>query len=268
MIHTSSNPTTLFFAIFDFRVSNTLTRLHLAGSIKKTLFSRFFLSPSLIHFPSSLSLFPTRTSPLHPLSSSFSSSEFHLAAVVGNPRSSLVAITKFVYLLHQFIVALFSFSDLLVVAVIGLPSPSSACHRHCHHCFKTLSTLNENEAMSDENIREAMDIDGFPDAVNGHRWMSAHEQLQHWQMNRRKLKVFSTVGTPDYIAPEVLLKKGYGIECDWWSLGAIMYEMLVGYPPFYSDDPISTCRKEQLAAFDSKLKLKNTCHPLPIQHTQ
>jgi serine/threonine protein kinase len=57
------------------------------------------------------------------------------------------------------------------------------------------------------------------------------------------IQAFSTVGTPDYIAPEVLLKKGYGMECDWWSLGAIMYEMLVGYPPFYSDDPMSTCRK-------------------------
>ncbi|GLU03660.1 hypothetical protein SLE2022_208480 [Rubroshorea leprosula] len=68
------------------------------------------------------------------------------------------------------------------------------------------------------------------------------EQLEHWQKNRRTL-AYSTVGTPDYIAPEVLLKKGYGMECDWWSLGAIMYEMLVGYPPFYSDDPMSTCRK-------------------------
>ncbi|KAM3411695.1 hypothetical protein ACQJBY_003391 [Aegilops geniculata] len=68
------------------------------------------------------------------------------------------------------------------------------------------------------------------------------EQLSHWQKNRRML-AYSTVGTPDYIAPEVLLKKGYGMECDWWSLGAIMYEMLVGYPPFYSEDPRSTCRK-------------------------
>lgn len=68
------------------------------------------------------------------------------------------------------------------------------------------------------------------------------ERLEHWQKNRRTL-AYSTVGTPDYIAPEVLLKKGYGMECDWWSLGAIMYEMLVGYPPFYSDDPMTTCRK-------------------------
>mmetsp|Transcript_2448 Transcript_2448/g.9919 ORF Transcript_2448/g.9919 Transcript_2448/m.9919 type:complete len:545 (-) Transcript_2448:2151-3785(-) len=67
-------------------------------------------------------------------------------------------------------------------------------------------------------------------------------QLRHWHENRRRL-AYSTVGTPDYIAPEVLLKKGYGLECDWWSVGAIMYEMLVGYPPFYSDEPMTTCRK-------------------------
>ncbi|KAF6983002.1 hypothetical protein CFC21_001306 [Triticum aestivum] len=109
-------------------------------------------------------------------------------------------------------------------------------------CTK-LSTLNEDEPMTDENLRESMDIDySLPDTANGRRWRSPNEQLQHWQKNRRKL-AFSTVGTPDYIAPEVLLKKGYGVECDWWSLGAIMYEMLVGYPPFYSDDPITTCRK-------------------------
>ena len=68
------------------------------------------------------------------------------------------------------------------------------------------------------------------------------EQLEHWKANRRKL-AFSTVGTPDYIAPEILMKKGYGMECDWWSLGAIAFEMMVGFPPFYSDDPMTTCRK-------------------------
>ncbi|XP_039044268.1 serine/threonine-protein kinase tricornered-like [Hibiscus syriacus] len=106
-----------------------------------------------------------------------------------------------------------------------------------------LPAIHENKQMDDENITEPMDVDGcIPDADNKSNWRSPREQLQHWQMNRRKL-AFSTVGTPDYIAPEVLLKKGYGMECDWWSLGAIMYEMLIGYPPFYSDDPLTTCRK-------------------------
>merc|ERR1711904_662858 len=68
------------------------------------------------------------------------------------------------------------------------------------------------------------------------------DRLKLWKENRRKL-AYSTVGTPDYIAPEVLLKKGYGLECDWWSVGAIMFEMMVGYPPFYSEDPMTTCKK-------------------------
>lgn len=95
--------------------------------------------------------------------------------------------------------------------------------------------LNEPQGKNDS---EALQNDGKPAPPN----RSQQEQLQHWQKNRRTL-AYSTVGTPDYIAPEVLLKKGYGMECDWWSLGAIMYEMLVGYPPFYSDEPMTTCRK-------------------------
>lgn len=61
--------------------------------------------------------------------------------------------------------------------------------------------------------------------------------------HRDRKKAYSTVGTPDYIAPEVFSQRGYGQECDWWSLGVIMYECLCGYPPFYSDEPMSTCRK-------------------------
>jgi serine/threonine kinase 38 len=60
---------------------------------------------------------------------------------------------------------------------------------------------------------------------------------------KRREKAFSTVGTPDYIAPEVFKQKGYGQEIDWWSLGVIMFEMMIGYPPFYSDNSTETCKK-------------------------
>ena len=44
----------------------------------------------------------------------------------------------------------------------------------------------------------------------------------------------SFCGTPEYIAPEVLLRQGHGRAVDWWSLGALLFEMICGLPPFYS----------------------------------
>jgi len=50
-------------------------------------------------------------------------------------------------------------------------------------------------------------------------------------------------GTPEYLAPEVLVGQGYGTAVDWWSFGSLLYEMLTGLPPFYSQDVQEMYRK-------------------------
>ncbi|KAF7234901.1 Microtubule-associated serine/threonine-protein kinase 3 [Varanus komodoensis] len=59
----------------------------------------------------------------------------------------------------------------------------------------------------------------------------------HVEKDTREFLDKQVCGTPEYIAPEVILSQGYGKPVDWWAMGVVLYEFLVGCVPFFGDTP-------------------------------
>eukprot|EP00656_Telonema_subtile_P007700 TRINITY_DN13619_c0_g1_i3.p1 TRINITY_DN13619_c0_g1~~TRINITY_DN13619_c0_g1_i3.p1 ORF type:complete len:760 (+),score=184.93 TRINITY_DN13619_c0_g1_i3:119-2398(+) len=96
-------------------------------------------------------------------------------------------------------------------------------------------------------------------------------------------QLFSDVGTPDYVAPEVLLGIGHGFAVDWWALGCIAFEFMVGFPPFcgetlgqvfenitsrsiqWPDEPFQPLSDVDRDVIDKLLTLDSKARPLALQ---
>lgn len=57
------------------------------------------------------------------------------------------------------------------------------------------------------------------------------------QLDPTHTQTFTLCGTPEYVAPEVILNQGYGSTVDWWALGVLLHEMIMGFPPFFGKNP-------------------------------
>jgi len=88
-------------------------------------------------------------------------------------------------------------------------------------------------------------------------------------------KTFTTCGTPDYFAPELIASKGHTDAVDWWTLGVLTFELMSGHPPFESAAPMQIYAKVQKGinkvAFPKNLKgdcetlVKGLCHATPAE---
>ncbi|KAL0686222.1 hypothetical protein Bca4012_053070 [Brassica carinata] len=84
-------------------------------------------------------------------------------------------------------------------------------------------------------INSTDDLSG--DASLGNSGFFAEDGRPQHSQGRDCRKKHEVVGTPDYLAPEILLGMGHGKTADWWSVGVILFEVLVGIPPFNAETP-------------------------------
>ncbi|XP_066592015.1 cAMP-dependent protein kinase catalytic subunit alpha-like [Prorops nasuta] len=94
---------------------------------------------------------------------------------------------------------------------------------YMHHCGLVYRDLKPENILIDSDGYIKLTDFGFGKMIDGRTW--------------------TLCGTPEYLAPEIILSKGYGFAVDWWSFGVLVYEMNAGYPPFSAQNPMKIYEK-------------------------
>eukprot|EP00730_Choanoeca_flexa_P014629 TRINITY_DN6464_c0_g1_i3.p1 TRINITY_DN6464_c0_g1~~TRINITY_DN6464_c0_g1_i3.p1 ORF type:complete len:695 (+),score=177.68 TRINITY_DN6464_c0_g1_i3:231-2315(+) len=122
-----------------------------------------------------------------------------------------------------------------------------------HESYYNASTALESELPPVENDCGCAQICTCGEA--------ARRQKQFLHQSARTM-ADSLVGTPNYIAPEVFLRRGHDHRCDWWSIGVILFEMLYGHPPFCAPTPIQT--RDRVINWQTTLKVDQTAEEVSM----
>lgn len=93
----------------------------------------------------------------------------------------------------------------------------------------------ENILLNEDGYISLVDF-GISKKLNEEEDSLPMRMSQPIQARARDKRTYSVRGTPEYMAPEMLRKEGHSFTVDWWALGTLIYEMLMGQPPFYEEN--------------------------------